>query len=104
MTGVEMRSLGFDVNVGRHDTVEVTPADDYSEDDTSLIDAIGIVGDPGESVGNTGVDTHGAEECPCVLDFGVGGADQQAEAYNAQGRNTHTEIASETASIRKPTD
>lgn len=103
MAGVEMRAFGLDVDVGRDDSVEIAPADDYAQDDSALVDAVDVVGDPGERVGDARVDAHGAEEGPCVLNAWVGRADQHAESDDCQAGYAHAEISSEAAAIREPT-
>ena len=48
------------VNVGGHDTVHVTPADNDTNHDTTLERTLDVVGSPCQRVGNCGVDPHGA--------------------------------------------
>ena len=44
------------VNVRRDDAVEVAPADDEAHCNATFIGALGVVGGPGNGVGDTGVD------------------------------------------------
>lgn len=102
MAGVETRAFALDVDVGRDDSVEIAPADDYAQDDSALVDAVDVVGDPGERVGDARVDAHGAEEGSGILDAWVGRADQHAEPDDRQAGYSHAEISSEAAAIREP--
>jgi len=46
--------LLLEVDVGREDTIEITPADDDADDDAAFVDAFDVAAGPGESVGDGG--------------------------------------------------
>lgn len=73
MTGEESRRIFAAIDVGGHDPVQVAPADDEADGDAALVDALDVVGRPGDGVGDAGVDAQGAEVDSRVLDGGVGG-------------------------------
>lgn len=104
VAGVEMWCFGLDVDVGRDNSVKIAPADHYSQDDSALVDAVDVVGDPGERVGDTRVDAHSTEEGSCVLNSWVGRADQKTEAHNPDAGYAHAEVSSEATPVCEPAD
>ena len=76
---------GLEVDVGTDDAVQIAPADDEAEHDAALVHALGVVGGPGDGVGDAGVDAQGAEERAGVLDAGLLRAEQHGEAGDAEG-------------------
>ena len=75
------------VDVRGDDTVEVAPADDETQDDAALVHTLDIVADPGDGVGDAGVDAQGAEEGACVLDMGLLAAEEDGETGDADEGN-----------------
>lgn len=72
------------VDVAADHAVEVPPPDHEPHRDAALVDALGVVGDPGDGVGDARVDAEGAEEGAGVLDPGAGGGEEHREADGAQ--------------------
>ena len=72
MAGEESRRVRAAVDVGGDDAVEVSPADDEADGDAALVDALDVIGDPADGVGDAGVDTQGAQVDADVLYGGVG--------------------------------
>jgi hypothetical protein len=52
VAGVVPWLLLLEENVGRDHTIDVTGADDDSDDDAALVDTFDVVAAPGKSVGN----------------------------------------------------
>lgn len=67
VAGPVPRLLERDVDVGRHDAVQVAPADDHAEHDGALQRPLGVVRHPRQRVGDGRVDADGAQERPRVL-------------------------------------
>lgn len=70
VAGPEAGRVGAAVDVGGDDAVEVAPADDKAEGDAAFVDALDVVGGPGDGVADAGVDSEGAEVDARVLDAG----------------------------------
>jgi hypothetical protein len=66
MTRNEPRGIASLVYVGRDDTVQVTPTDNKSQDDSAFVDAFDVVAHPGDGVGDARIDAESAEESACV--------------------------------------
>lgn len=64
-------SILLQVDVRRDDAVQVTPADDDSNDHTSLVDTFNVVGAPSEGVWDRWIDTSCSEEDSDVLNGGI---------------------------------
>ena len=88
-----MRLLLGAVDVGRHDSVHVSPADDDADHDAALQRALDVVGRPGQGVGDGGVDAHCAEEGSGVLDVHVAGGEEHHEADAADEGDDHVAVS-----------
>lgn len=77
------------VDVATDNTIDVAPADDEAEGDAALVDALGVVGGPGDGVGDTGVDPQRAEKGAGVLHPGGCAAEQHREPHDPDQRHPH---------------
>lgn len=68
MAELVSRSILRAVDVARHNAVQIAPADHEAQSDSALVHAFGIIGAPGNRVGDAGVDAQSAEEGTCVFD------------------------------------
>ena len=55
MAGIVFWPLPLDVDVGADNSVEIAPADNYANDDTSFVNAFNVVAGPRKGVWNGGV-------------------------------------------------
>lgn len=72
------------IDITGHDAVEIPPADKHADGDAALVDALDVVGDPGDGVGDAGVDAEGAEEGGEVGDGGGGLREEEGEAEDGE--------------------
>ena len=72
MTGQKPGGVLAAVDVGGDDAVEVSPADDEADGDAALVDALDVVGGPGDGVADAGIDSQSAEVDSCILHGGLG--------------------------------
>lgn len=77
------------VDVATDNTVDVAPADDEAKGDAALVNALGVVGGPGNGVGDTGVDPQRAEKGAGVLHPGGCAAEQHREPHDPDQRHPH---------------
>lgn len=92
------------VDIAADNTVQISPSDDESQRDTTLVDTFGVVGDPGDGVGDARVDAQRAQESPGVLHTWRFGTEKHGEAnYSKQG-NSDIAQTSLAGLISNPTD
>lgn len=77
------------VNVAADDTVQIPPSDDEPQGDTTLVDTFGVVGDPGDGVGDGRVDAQRAQECPGVLNTSRFGTQKHGEPDDSNQGNAY---------------
>jgi len=81
------------IDVGRDDTVHVTPTDDYADHDTTLERAFYIVGGPRKSIGDCRVDACRTKESSGILDVRIAAAKQHSETDATRERDGHVAVA-----------
>lgn len=92
------------VDIGGHNTIHVTPADNNTNHDTTLERSLDIVRCPGQSVGDSGVDSCGAEESAGVLDLHIVGREQHGETDASNEGHEHVAVATPFRAIGNPSD
>lgn len=55
------------IDIATNNSVQISPADYKAQSYATLVDTFSIVRDPGDGIGNTGINPHSAEESSCVL-------------------------------------
>lgn len=104
VAGPVSRLLRRHVDVGRNDTVHVTPADDYADHDTALERALDVVGRPSQRIRNGRVDSSRAQERSGVLDVRVLAGEQHCETDATHQRNNHVAVPAVLGAIGEPPD
>lgn len=72
------------VDIARHNAVEIAPADDEADGDTTFIYAFGVGRSPRDGICNTWIDTQCTKEGACVLDVRVGAAQEHTKACDTE--------------------
>lgn len=97
MTLVESRTL--EVNIGRNDTIQISPAYYESQHNTALVDTLGIIGHPGNRVCNARVNPQRAEKGTSILHRRVARADKHTKADDAEQRDDYVAHAARLCAI-----
>ena len=74
------------VDVTADNAVEITPADDETEDYTTFVNAFDIIAHPRDSIGDARVDSHCSKEGACILHMRISGAWSQSQRKIAEKR------------------
>lgn len=96
--------LAGDVDIGADDAVEVTPADDNSNDHAALVHALDVVGAPRQRVSDSRVDADRSKERACVLHPRPIRRDQHDEADDGARHHRHIAVPSHPRAVCEPAD
>lgn len=102
MAGIELRPIAVDI--GRHNTIQVAPADDKAERYAALVDALDIVRGPDDGVCNARVYAERTKVDASVLDGVVLTAQLHYEADDADQADSDIAQASLLSFVRQPAD
>lgn len=92
------------VNVTADHTVQIAPPDHKPNSDAALIHALDIIRSPGDRIRDAGIDAQRAEKRARVFDAGRGGAEQHAEAGDAEEGGSDVAPAALAGAVGEPAD
>lgn len=96
--------IAADVDITGDDAIEITPSDDESKNDTTLVDAFDVVTNPGDGIGNARIDSKGAEECSRISNSSVVSTKEHTETDHADYGDAHVAQATLMGAISEPTN
>ena len=91
-------------DVAANNAIEVTPANDESEHDTTLVDTLDIVAHPGDRVGDARIDTESSKERACIFDMWLLRGELHREPCNAEDGDANIAETPLLGSIGNETD
>lgn len=90
MSRDELRRVSIStVDVRGDDTVKVSPSDNHSHNQTSLINSLNIIADPGYRVGDAGINANRRQKGSGITDVNAVCRDKEGEPNNTNWRNSH---------------
>src|ERR1700737_3248807 len=94
------RSIHLAIDIRRHNTVKVSPRNDRTERYTAFVYSFNVISDPGDGVGDTRVDPHGAQKRSGVGNLGIACSEKHCVPRGADKSKHNVEYATTSSKVR----
>ena len=92
------------VYIAAYDAVQIPPSNDYTQRDSTFVDPLDVVASPGDSIWNTRVYAHSAQERSSILDTRGFSTKKHGKAGDPNQRCADVTKPSLTCPVRDITD